>query len=258
MFFPSLFHHLISPFLLLSFLSLFFLATAPLNAADDAMTSEQRREVEEIVRQYLKENPTVILEAIEALRAQQQQMTEKRTQQTLVSLQSQIKNAAASPVDGNPDGDITIVEFFDYRCGFCRRVMPQVQELLKTDGNIKLVLKEFPILGQDSVFASKISLSAWKIDKEKYNGLHVALMQSKGRLSETKVLRLAEEQGYDSEELRKNINDPEISLEIRQNLEIARSLDISGTPAFIIGKRVIPGIIDLETMRKLILEARKG
>jgi len=153
---------------------------------------------------------------------------------------------------------VTIVEFFDYQCPYCKRVFPAVQTLLKTDGNIRYVFKEFPILGPQSVVAARAALAAWKLDRDRYVPFHTALMQSRGRLSERKILDVAAEIGLDVERLRAAMADPGIDKVLARNAELARALDINGTPAFVIGEKVVPGAVDLETLTALVSQARGG
>ncbi len=160
------------------------LGASPAAAAEDALSPGQQRAVEEVVRDYLRRNPEVLLEAIEAMRAKRDAEQQATVRKNLVSLRGDLENDPTSPVGGNPRGDVTIVEFFDYQCPYCKRVFPAVQTLLKTDGNIRYVFKEFPILGPQSVVAARAALAAWKLDRDRYVPFHAALMQSTGRPNE--------------------------------------------------------------------------
>ncbi len=234
------------------------LGASPAAAAEDALSPGQQRAVEEVVRDYLRRNPEVLLEAIEAMRAKRDAEQQATVRKNLVSLRGDLENDPTSPVGGNPRGDVTIVEFFDYQCPYCKRVFPAVQTLLKTDGNIRYVFKEFPILGPQSVVAARAALAAWKLDRDRYVPFHTALMQSKGRLSERKILDVAAEIGLDVERLRAAMADPGIDKVLARNAELARALDINGTPAFVIGENVVPGAVDLDTLTALVSAARGG
>ncbi len=179
-------------------LAVLVLGAFPAAAAEDALSPEQKRAVEEVVREYLRRNPEVLLEAIGALRAKRDAEQQTNVRKNLVSLRGELENDPTSPVGGNPRGNVTIVEFFDYQCPYCKRVFPSVQNLLKTDGNIRYVFKEFPILGPQSVVAARAALAAWKLDRDKYVAFHAALMQSTGRLSKRKILDVAAESGLDA------------------------------------------------------------
>ncbi len=239
-------------------LAVLVLGASPAPAAEDALSRGQKRAVEEVVREYLRRNPEILLEAIEAMRARRDADQQAKVQKNLVSLRNELENDPASPVGGNPRGNVTIVEFFDYQCGYCKRVFRTVQKLLKSDGNIRYVFKEFPILGAQSVVAARAALAAWKLDRDRYVSFHTALMQSKGRLSERKILSIAAESGLDVERLRAAMADPGIGKALARNFELAKALDINGTPGFVIGDQVVPGAIDLETLTALVSEARGG
>ena len=239
-------------------LAVFVLGASPATAAEDALSPGQKRAVEEVVREYLRRNPEILLEAIGAMRAKRDAEQQSKVRNNLVSLRGELENDPTSPVGGNPQGDVTIVEFFDYQCPYCKRVLPTVQTLLKTDGNIRYVFKEFPILGPQSVVAARAALAAWKLDRDRYVPFHIALLQTRGRLSEQKILGVAAEIGLDVERLRAAMADPAIDKILARNAKLARALDINGTPAFVIGETVVPGAVDLETLTALVLEARGG
>ena len=182
------------------------------------------------MREYLRQHPEIVIEAIRAFQAKEEQANKNRAQASLVSRRDELVNDPTSPVSGNPDGDVTIVEFFDYRCGFCKKVFPIVMALLKKDRNIRYVFKEFPILGPESVVASRAALAAWRLDKDKYLDFHVGLMETRGSLPESKVMTLAAKSGYDVEGLRAGMADPEIEEILKRNLQLADSLNINGHP----------------------------
>jgi len=161
-----------------------------------------------------------------------------------------------TPVGGNPNGDITLVEFFDYRCGFCKRVYPSILKLLKEDGNVRFVFKEFPILGLNSVYAARAALASRS--QGKYLEFHDVLMKSKGSLGKNQVHRLAKSIGLDVDALKKELKQKktEISRIIDRNLKLAEELEITGTPAFVIGDDVIRGALTFEALKKLVADAR--
>lgn len=218
----------------------------------------QRAAVEKIVRDYLLANPDVVVEAIRLYREQAEQARQAHAKAALAESRAQLMNDPDSPVGGNPKGDVTIVEFFDYRCGYCKRVLPTIQEIIKTDKNVRIVFKEFPILGDESMVASRAALAAFKINPKKYEAFHNALMLSTGGLPVARVLRLAQELGYDPDALRKVMDSPEIEARIQKNYLLAESLNIRGTPAFVVGNELVPGAVDLEQLRSLIAQARSG
>ncbi len=227
-------------------------------AAEEVLSPRQTQAVEGVVRDYLTHNPEVLVEAIRALRAKQEAQVREKAQKNLASLRGKLENDPISPVGGNPKGDVTIVEFFDYRCGFCKQVFPSLMTLMKSDGKIRYVFKEFPILGPDSVAAARAALAVWKMDKVKYPAFHSALMNNRGELPVRKVMKIAAKKGFDVGKLRRIMADPGIEKMIEKNYQLAESLAITGTPAFIIGKHLIRSAIDIETMKQLVAEARKG
>lgn len=232
--------------------------TPAAQAADDALSPEQKAAVESVVRDYLRDHPEVIVEAFQAMQARQEAAEDARSRETIATLSDQLYADSGVPVAGNPNGDITVVEFFDYRCGYCKSVAPGVMETVRTDGNVRLVLREFPILGPASVFASRAALATWNMAPDRYMDFHSALIGSTGNLTEAKVLRLAEGVGLDMDRLRTAMDDPAVQAEIDQSYELAKALQIRGTPAFVIGGKLVPGAISPDTLKNLIAEARAG
>jgi len=223
-------------------------AQAEVPAADKAATKQ-------LIREVLQENPELLLEALDNLRKKMEAGDPAAAREGLSKLRKELERDPDTFIAGNPSGDVTIVEFFDYRCGYCKRTQPIIQQLLKNDGGIRLALKEFPILGPDSVVASRAAIAALK--SPKYEAFHTALMAAQGPLSETRILRIATEAGLDSAALRKDMDDPKIKSIITRNHEIAQSLNISGTPSFIIGDTLVPGFVELEQLQELVAAARK-
>lgn len=254
----KMFRHIVA----LLLLSVFIVSGT--NAADKqstpssstSMTLQQRLAFEKVIREYLLRNPEIIVEAMQTLRSREKAASSARRQNTLAHMKKDIYEDSSAPTGGNPKGDVTIVEFFDYNCGYCKRAHATVMSLLKSDGNIRYVFKEFPILGESSVVAARFALAAWNLDKSKYVDFHSALMKSRGGLSESKILRMAKTSGFDAAALKAATKDPIIETSIQRNHAIAQALNITGTPAFIIGNQVIPGAIDLNTMKKIISEVR--
>ena len=216
----------------------------------------EKRSFEDLIRDFILNNPEIIIKSIQSLQARDKRDAQARSKANLVKFRSELFNDPATPVGGNVKGDVTIVEFFDYRCGFCKRVFPAVMKVLNDDKNIRYVYKEFPILGPDSVAASKAALAAWLTDKGKYEPFHRALMVTKGALPEQRVMKIAAKTGYDVKALKKTMADPRINEMIKKNFALAQALDINGTPAFVIGDKIVRGAIDLAALKKLISQAR--
>jgi len=243
------------PFLLL-FAALFSFSPG-VRAASDGLSAAQKKEVEQVVRDYLKRNPEVLLDSIQALRQKEEAQARQAVAQNLKALKKDLEDNPGSPVGGNPTGDVTIVEFFDYRCPYCKKVFPSVQELLNEDRNVRYVFKEFPILGPVSVAASEAAVAGWYQDNSKYMTLHARLMNDKGSLSKDEVLLYAGTAGYDVDKIEKAMKSPEVQAELRKNARMAQALNITGTPAFIIGGQIIPGAISIQEMKDLVKTARQ-
>lgn len=242
----------------LSFLVLAaLLAGGTAATAAEPLSPAQKEAVEAIVRDYLRAHPEAILEALEDLQQRTEAEQQERARQSLIDRRNELHNDPATPVAGNPKGDVTLVEFFDYRCGYCKSVSAAVTEVVREDGNVRLVLKEFPVLGPASVTASRAALAAWTLDRSKYMAFHHAMMANPGNLTESRVMQLAAGQGLDTEKLSKAMKAPAIDAALQRNLDLAKSLDINGTPGFVIGDRVVPGAIGANDLKSLIAEARR-
>ena len=242
-----------------SMLAAFAIATAvAFPASTSELPAEQRKSIERVVEEYLLRNPEVIERAMEALEAKREAAKERAATAALEKYRRDLFEGPASPVGGNPDGDVTVAEFFDYRCGVCRRVHPIVGKLVSSDGKIRRVYVEWPILGPDSVFAARAALAARNQGKEKYFRFHDLMMETRGRLDRGTVLSLAERAGLDRKRLQRDLGAPEIAKIIERNYAIANALGLNGTPSFVIGKKVLRGARDLTTMRRIVAEAREA
>lgn len=215
-----------------------------------------REAVEAIVREYLLRHPEVIVEAIEEYKRQSEGRQQIAAEQAIRDRADELFSDPASPVGGNPDGDVVLVEFFDYRCGVCRRVHPVIEELLRTDPGLKRVYKEWPILGPDSVFAARAALASRA--QGKYVAFHHALMSAGRSLDPQTVMDIAREAGLDTNTLQRDMGDPEIEAAIGRNFALAEALHLNGTPSFVIGDTLLRGARDLDTLRKLVARARKA
>lgn len=230
----------------------------PAQAFDiSSMSAEERAEFGTQVRAYLLENPQVILEAIDILE-QQNAVAEGERDKALVQHNlAELTDDGYSWVGGNPEGDITVVEFMDYRCGFCRRAKPEVEELLAQDGNIRLIIKEFPILGEASVTASRFAIAAKHVEgPEAYKAIHDALIDMRGEPSDVVLSRLADGLGYDSEAILAKMTDDKVTQELRRTRALAQNMAISGTPTFILGDEMVRGYLPLDQMKAMIDEQR--
>jgi protein-disulfide isomerase len=228
----------------------------PMRAAPAAeFTSEQKKAIEAIIRDYLANNPEVLLDALQAAEDKLKNESKDKAAQALSARRRELLDDPETPVGGNPKGDVSLVEFFDYRCPYCKQVEPALEALLGQDKQLRFVYKEFPVLGADSITASRAALAAWK--QGKYDALHRALMSTKGQLDEATVLKVAQSAGLDGERLKRDMAAPEIDRALKANLQLAEALDIRGTPGFVIGEEIVPGAVDLETLKGLIAAARR-
>ena len=196
----------------------------------------------------------IIVEALETYKRRADEAKQDAVRKTISQRKKSIQNDPDSPVGGNPNGDVTIVEFFDYRCGVCKRVHDTVAELIKSDSNLRRVYKEWPILGPESIFASRAALASRA--QGKYLAFHDALMEHRGALTPEQIMRIAGSIGIDTKRLRADMKATGIDAIIRRNYELAEALNINGTPSFIIGDQLIPGAADLESLKSFVRKAR--
>ena len=233
-----------------------FLATTallmlPIAAIADGMDEDR---IKELVLEAIRENPGIVFEAAQLFEQQQQALQAQTAAQILDTEKATLENDPNAPVLGNPDGDITVVEFFDYNCPYCRRVKPEMEALLAADPNVRVVYREWPILGDGSVFAARAALASR--NQGKYEEFHWAMMQLKERAEEASILRTAEDIGLDVAQLRRDMNGPEIEEHIQTSMRLAQSLGFSGTPSFVIGDSLAPGLIQADQMIELVDQAR--
>jgi len=228
------------------------------SSASQAMAPEQKAVFEALIREYILDHPDVVVESIQRWQERQKAESEERARAALAEHRDLLENSPAAPVAGNVEGDVTIVEFFDYRCGYCKRVFPAIQKLIETDGNIRYVFKEFPILGPESKVASQAAQAVWFSDPDRYLDFHAALMGTRGALNEDRVLDIADKVGLDRDTVKKGMDDPRVAETLASNLGLGRALGINGTPAFVIGGQLVPGAIDLNAMKELVAEVRKS
>lgn len=239
------------------FAATFTAAVIPGHAQEKrSFTPQQQQEIERIVRDYLKTHPEVIIEAAKALEAKEQEAQQQRAKAAIDASREKLINDPDSPVMGNPKGDVTVVEFFDYQCPYCKKMTAPLNEAMAKDGKLRVVFKEWPVLGPESVIAAKASLASQK--QGKYKEFHNALMDSKGRLSESSVMSIAEKTGLDIKKLKKDMDAPDVQEELKQNQALAAALQLEGTPAFVIGSQLAPGAINPDTLQAMIDAARKN
>ncbi|HUC60785.1 MAG TPA: DsbA family protein [Alphaproteobacteria bacterium] len=210
---------------------------------------------ERAVAQYIAHHPEAIQTAIQALQDKAQADSAAETKAALVAHARALDHDPNDLVLGNPKGDVTLVEFFDYRCPYCKRDLETVTQAVKADGNVRLVLKEFPILGPDSVLASRAAIASQR--QGKYAAFHTALLASPVSLDADSVMAIARAQGLDVARLEADMKAPQVNAVLDTNFALAQALHIDGTPAFVIAGQIVPGAVDRASLEKLIAEARK-
>jgi protein-disulfide isomerase len=230
-------------------------SVAPEAFAQQTVPKPELDEFEQRVRDYLLSQPEVIMEALQVLQERLRAAEAKNLKRTIAERSAEILYDPDAPVAGNPSGDATLVEFFDYNCPYCRRVAPTVSGLIADDADLRVVYKEIPILGPGSQFAARAALAAR--NQGEYVPFHEALMTAR-QVSEDNVMDIARRVGLDVERLERDMADPAIEAAIQRNLALASALGITGTPSFVIGDRVVPGAVDRTTLEGLITQARRG
>lgn len=234
--------------------ALFALAgpVSPATAQDGDLefTPEQTRQFEKMMRTFILNNPDLISQALQMSQVRQQAIEEQAMRRAITMRKDQLHEDEASPIRGAADAPITIVEFLDYRCGFCKRVHHTVNQLIEDDPRVRVIYKDFPILGPDSVVAAKAALAAQK--QGKYFDLQDRFLALKGPLPEARVYAVAEENGLDIDKLKADMALPEIQAIIDRNMALGRGLNIRGTPTFIVGDRLVPGAVDLPRLKQIV------
>jgi protein-disulfide isomerase len=237
--------------LLLSILVLWSLASAA-NAAE--FNDGQRKEMESIIKDYLLANPELLKEMTQILDQKEKLAENEQRKGALVSNAEQIFHDKTDFVAGNPSGKVTMVEFFDYNCGWCKKGFPEVISLLDSDKDLRFVLKEFPIFGEDSEYAARAAIAA--IRQGKYWDLHLAMFKHEGKITKDSVDEIAAGIGLKMDQLKKDMEDPAIAEILVRNRNLAESLAINGTPAFIIDDRLVPGYLPKTELASAINDVR--
>lgn len=236
--------------------ALAFAAPAPLRAGETP--SIQKAEVEKIVHDYLLTNPEVIRDAIEELDRRQKVAEADSRQRVVTQSADKLFNSPHQAVIGNPAGDVTLVEFFDYNCGYCKRALDDVSKLIAGDPKLRVVLKDFPVLGAGSTEAAEIATALrQQVTPEKFFEFHRKLLNTRGSIGKAQALNAAKEIGADPVKLEKDAKSPEVRAAIKEVMEIADSLNLSGTPSWVLGKDVIVGAVGYQQLKNKIDNTRK-
>lgn len=227
----------------------------PIAAQAAGFTPEQRAEIVAIVRNALKADPSILRDALSALQTDESLRQEAAARAAIASAGSKLTGNPADPVAGNPSGDVTVVEFYDPRCPYCRQMMPVIANLLASDHGIRLVYKDIPVLGPASVLESRALLAAQR--QGGYLKLQQNLMQSSADPTEAAIQAIAEKLGLDGARLAHDMNDPAIAARLDSNIQLAQSLGVEGTPAIVIGQKMIAGAVDLAALQQAVTTARQ-
>lgn len=228
-------------------------ATVPAAHAFDA---NDKAELGKFIHDYIVEHPEVLLEAQDALQKKQEAEQRSRAKAQIAANRKQIFDAPGDLVVGNPNGDVTLVEFYDYNCPYCKHAVPDMNALLKADGKLRFVLKEFPILGEDSVAASRISMAVQMIAPDKYQAFHNELMDSPQRANGARAFQAAEKLGISKDDLKAKLDDPSITSRIHDTYALADKLGINGTPAYVVGDEAVSGVVGAQVLEQKVENVR--
>ena len=244
-------------FILAAFAALLTL-TAPAARADE-FNATQRTDIQRIVREYLVEHPEVIQEAIAELEKRQTAAEAEKHTAAIKQYSNALFSSPRQVVLGNPDGNVTFVEFFDYNCGYCKRAMADMMALLKDDPKLKVVLKEFPVLGPGSIEAAQVAVAVRMQDKgKKYLDFHQKLLGGRGQADKAHALAAAKDAGFNMAQIEKDLASPEIKETLQENFKVAEALGLNGTPSYVIGNEVVIGAVGLSALQEKINTARCG
>jgi protein-disulfide isomerase len=238
----------------------FALFAAPQSAPAQSFSDVQRGDIEKIVREYLIAHPEVLEEAMAELTKRQATADAEKHQASIAKNADAIFNSPRGVTIGNKDGDVTFVEFFDYNCGYCKRAMADMLEIMKADPKLKVVLKEFPVLSQGSVEAAQVAVAVRMQDPtgKKYLDFHQKLLSGRGAADKARAMAAAKEAGLDMAKLEKDLGSPEVKATLEENLKLAESLGMNGTPSYVIGKQIVIGAVGADALREKISTARCG
>ncbi|HYM71478.1 MAG TPA: DsbA family protein [Stellaceae bacterium] len=238
--------------LTIGLLGVLALAPRPVSAAE--FTPDQRKAIEGIVRDYLANHPEMLIDALQAADEKLKGEARDKAAKALIEHKKEVFDDPNTPIAGNPKGDVTLVEFFDYRCPYCKQVEPALEKLVAEDRLLKVVFKEFPVLGPESEIAAHVALAAKK--QGKYDAFHRAMMATGGHIDEAVIYKVAASVGLDVDRLRQDVKSADIAAQLKANAVLGNQLDISGTPAFVIGDTIVPGALSVDGLRQLIANAR--
>ena len=248
------------PRLLVPALLALALLGAPVSASAQSFTDTQRSDIEAIVKSYLIAHPEVLEEAMNELQKRQTAAETAKHEASIAQNAEAIFNSPRGVTLGNKDGDVTFVEFFDYNCGYCKRAMADMLDLMKNDGKLKVVLKEFPVLSEGSVEAAKVAVAVRMQDPtgKKYLDFHQKLLGGRGVADKARAMAAAKDAGLDTARIEKDLASPEVSATLAENMKLAEEMGLNGTPSYVIGKQIVVGAVGLDQLKEKIGTARCG
>jgi protein-disulfide isomerase len=232
---------------------------AALPAQAETFSADQRQEIEAVIKAYLVQHPEVLQEAMTELEKRQQAAEAEKHRTAVQENKATLLSSPHQVVLGNPQGNVTMVEFFDYNCGFCKRALSDMLTLLKTDPNLKFVLKEFPVLGEGSVEAAQVAVAARMQDTtgKKYIEFHQKLLGGRGPADKVRALAVARDVGFDIARIERDMTSDEVKKTIDENMKLADAIGVSGTPSYVVGDEVVIGAVGLDALREKIEAERK-
>jgi protein-disulfide isomerase len=233
---------------------------APVSASAQSFTDTQRGDIEAIVRSYLVAHPEVLEEAMNELQKRQTAAETAKHEASIAQNAQAIFNSPRGVTLGNKDGDVTFVEFFDYNCGYCKRAMADMLDLMKNDTRLKVVLKEFPVLSEGSVEAAKVAVAVRMQDPtgKKYLDFHQKLLGGRGVADKARAMAAAKDAGLDTARIEKDLASPEVRETLTENMKLAEEMGLNGTPSYVIGNQIVVGAVGLEGLKEKIGIARCG
>ncbi len=236
------------------------LAAAPPAASAQTFSGGQRGEIETIIKNYLVTHPEVLEDAMAELNKRQAAADTEKHEASVAQNSETIFNSPRGVLLGNKDGDVTFVEFFDYNCGYCKRAMADMLDLMKSDSKLKVVLKEFPVLSQGSVEAAQVAVAVRMQDPggKKYLDFHQKLLGGRGPADKARAMAAAKEAGLDVGRIEKDLASPEVKATLAENFKLAEAMGMNGTPSYVIGKEIVVGAIGLDGLKEKIGLARCG
>jgi protein-disulfide isomerase len=246
--------------LLASALFMIALCAMPPAASAQSFSDGQRGDIETIIRNYLLAHPEVLEEAMAELTKRQSAAETAKHEASVATNAEKIFNSPRGVTIGNKEGDVTFVEFFDYNCGYCKRAMTDMLDLMKADPKLKVVLKEFPVLGPGSVEAAQVAVAAHMQDApgKKYLDFHQKLLGGRGQADKARAMAAAKEAGFDMAKLEKDLASPEVRATLEENFKLAEEMGMNGTPSYVIGKQVVIGAVGVDNLKEKIGVARCG